>query len=179
MQQKRVALVTAGLAGWLVLTAAGQLPDHRFDALLQRGRWRIPVPNWRFFGPNPGVTNTHLLYRDFCANRPSIWRDLEVGEDRPWYGLVWNPRNRAPKSIFDASQRTIVAISSHDTGQRVTDTSDYIFLSRYVQRHAPHEPGASETQFLLVESKALDTSNEQITPAFASERLPLPEFSER
>ncbi|GGT54423.1 hypothetical protein GCM10010271_67870 [Streptomyces kurssanovii] len=173
-EEVKVGLVTTGLAVWLIATAACQLPDQRFDALLRRGRLRIPTPNWRFFGPNPGTTDTHLLYRDIGADGPSDWKEVPVGEDRPWHSLAWNARNRAPKALFDAAQMTL-AVAADTAGdlEVVSLSPAYIYLVRYLRRHLEHAGETSAIQFLLVESKRTSAHDRAITPVFASQQIPL------
>src|SRR4051812_29892499 len=98
------------MASWMTATAISQLPDTRFDRLLIRRSIGLPIPNWRFFGPNPGVKDVHLLYRDLDeSGHPGEWREVEIASERRWYALAWNARNRAPKALFDALQ----AINAH------------------------------------------------------------------
>ncbi|MEK2478192.1 MULTISPECIES: hypothetical protein [Streptomyces] len=175
-ERLKTAVVTASIAAWLVATAAGQLPENRFDNLLRRGRWQIPVPNWRFFGPNPGVKDNHLLYRDITDGRPGDWTEVEITRDRPWYALVWNARNRCPKALFDASQDTISRSVAFGPELRlVTLGSGYQLLSRYIQRHLPHAEGASHSQFMLMQSYLNAPGDRQINPVFVSVEFPLTE----
>jgi hypothetical protein len=167
--------VSVGLGAWLVTTAAGQLPDNRFDRLLAKGRWHVPPPNWRFFGPNPGTQDTHLLYRDITDQTPGPWTELTVASERPWYGLAWNPKNRAPKTIFDSLQM-IIRSAERVAGdmRRIRYTAGYRFLERYIRQHVPHDPQAQYTQFLMLRSHPESpTGRRAVEPVFASENIPL------
>lgn len=175
-ERVKTTVVTGGLALWLTATAARQLPDFRFDVLLQWGTWRVPTPNWRFFGPNPGTKDSHLLYRDIGEAGPGEWEEVPVVEDRPWYGLAWNARNRCPKALIDALQG--IKLAAHaQRGEAGVDglarNPAYRFLEQYVTRHLPHEPGAAATQFLLMESFPGAGDRMEFDPVFASGELPL------
>ncbi|NUT45826.1 MAG: hypothetical protein HOV94_00705 [Saccharothrix sp.] len=171
------AAVGTALAAWLVATAANQLPDSRLDRRPGQGRGRLHVytPNWRFFGPNPGVRDTHLLYRDEVDGRPTEWVEIPVVEDRTWYGLVWNARNRAPKVLFDASQMIIDA-AAKSAGELavIRRTSGYRMLERYLRDHVRHVPGALRTQFMLLTSYPEgEVEQRVIEPTFAAEWIDL------
>ncbi|MFI0908549.1 hypothetical protein ACH4TE_34300 [Streptomyces sioyaensis] len=173
-ERAKTVAVTASLAAWLVATAAAQLPDTRFDNLLWCGKRRIPTPNWRFFGPNPGVKDSHLLYRDITDDKPGEWKEIPVTRDRPWYALAWNARNRSPKALFDAVQgiRARAAAAGSEMGP-VVWSPGYRLLSRYIQHHLPHDEGASHSQFLLMHSYLSAPEDRQIEPFFVSMKIPL------
>ncbi|MGP8300047.1 hypothetical protein ACTPOK_19380 [Streptomyces inhibens] len=175
-ERVKTVAVTASLAAWLVATAAAQLPERRFDDLLRRGMWRIPTPNWRFFGPNPGVKDNHLLYRDITDGTPGEWVEVPITTDRPWYALAWNARNRSPKALFDASQDTIARAAAFGSDVRpVAWGAGYRLLSRYIQLHLPHAEGASHSQFLLMQSYPTSPADRSIEPVFVSMEFPLEE----
>ncbi|MGW3951220.1 hypothetical protein ACWEKM_09820 [Streptomyces sp. NPDC004752] len=169
------AAVSTGLAAWLVSTAAGQLPDHRFDRLVERGPLRLlRAPNWRFFGPNPGVSDVHLLYRDITDGTAAPWREIEVISDRPWYALAWNAQNRAPKVLFDALQviMKVANDSSEDMGL-IVSSPGYWILQRYLTTQIPHVPDADHTQFMLLRAHPERGQRHGVQPMFASERIAL------
>jgi hypothetical protein len=176
MQRVVYATVSTGLAGWLVNTAAGQLPDSRFDHLLAKGPLRlVRAPNWRFFGPNPGVSDSHLLYRDITAGADAPWHEIEVTPDRPWYALAWNAGNRAPKVLFDALQ--VIIKTANDSAadmERIVACPGYRILQGYLRTRIPHEPGADHTQFMLLRAHPERAQQHAVEPLFASEHIPLP-----
>lgn len=170
----KTAAVTTSIAAWLVATAVAQVPEQRFDGLLRRGKFRIPTPNWRFFGPNPGIKDNHLLYRDLTDGRPGEWTEVPIVQDRPWYALAWNARNRSPKALFDATQHTLAqAVAFGSAVLPVTTASGYRLLARYIQMHLPHAEGASHSQFMLLHSYPTSPEDRQIEPVFVSLEFPL------
>ena len=177
-EQIKVGAVSGGLVAWLLVTAAGQLPDQRFDALVRKTR--IPVPNWRFFGPRPGSYDTHLLYRDLHDGEPGPWDEIPVTGDRPWYALVWNARNRSPKALFDACQNvTMVARAFANNLPIINRTPGYRFLAEYVCGRVPHQERATGTQFLLMESHLQGLDDREMKAVFASSPLSLESGHER
>ncbi|MEV3966606.1 hypothetical protein AB0K68_00380 [Streptomyces sp. NPDC050698] len=173
-ERVKTAAVTTSLAAWLVATAVAQIPEQRFDGLLRRGKLRIPTPNWRFFGPNPGVKDNHLLYRDITAGKPGEWTEVPIVQDRPWYALAWNARNRSPKALFDATQHALAhAVAFGSAVLPVTTASGYRLLGRYIQLHLPHAEGATHSQFMLLHSYPTSPQDRQIEPVFVSMEFPL------
>ncbi|MEU9118594.1 hypothetical protein AB0C96_01815 [Streptomyces sp. NPDC048506] len=173
-ERVKTVAVTASLATWLVATAAGQLPETRFDDLLKFGKLQIPTPNWRFFGPNPGVKDSHLLYRDLVDGEPGEWQEIPITRDRPWYALAWNARNRSPKALFDAAQGIRSMTSAYGSAlDPVVVSPGYRLLSRYIQLHLAHTEGATHTQFLLMNSFLVDPEDRRIEPFFVSREIPL------
>jgi hypothetical protein len=91
-------------AGWFVVSAANQRTDTR--------RWisRITnvdvcalVPIWTFFAPNPGDSDTHLLFRDRDDDgRITCWREVPLAGRRSIVDL-WNPARRIHKAIVDVA----------------------------------------------------------------------------
>ncbi|MFG2512520.1 hypothetical protein [Streptomyces sp. NPDC048584] len=174
-QRAVYAAVSTGLATWLVSTAAGQLPDQRFDHLLERGPLRLlRAPNWRFFGPNPGVSDMHLLYRDITGSTATPWREIEAVRDRPWYSLVWNAGNRVPKVVFDALQVIVKAANESSADlPHIVSSPGYRLMRRYLTTRAPHEPGADHTQFMMLQGHPEREGQYAVQPMFASEHIPL------
>ncbi|EXU61864.1 hypothetical protein Z951_44765 [Streptomyces sp. PRh5] len=170
------ATVSTGLAVWLVNTAAGQLPDQRFDHLLARGPLRLfRAPNWRFFGPNPGVSDMHLLYRDITGDTAAPWKEIEAVPDRPWYGLVWNAGNRAPKVVFDALGVILKAANESSADlPHIVCSPGYRLMQRYLTTQIPHESGADHTQFMMLQGHRERGDQYAVQPMFASEHIPLP-----
>lgn len=173
-ERVKTVAVTASLAAWLAATAVAQIPEQRFDNLLRRGKVRIPTPNWRFFGPNPGTKDNHLLYRDLTDGKPGEWTEVPIVHDRPWYALAWNARNRPPKALFDATQHTLAqSVAFGSEVLPVTTASGYRLLARYIQLHLPHAEGASHSQFMLLHSFPTSPKDRHIDPVFVSMEFPL------
>jgi hypothetical protein len=61
------------------------------------------VPIWTFFAPNPGDTDTHLLFRDRDRDgRITCWREVKL-TGRRWFLDLWSPQRRINKAIVDVA----------------------------------------------------------------------------
>ncbi|MCS3427178.1 hypothetical protein [Leucobacter aridicollis] len=117
----------------LFLTMLNNFPDQhlsieRFSSLLQG-----QLPNWRFFGPNPGSDNLFLYYRTIgTGGEPSPWMQREVGSSRHWWAVIWNAGNRAPKALFDICQNIHqLSILSDGDFEKVKNSQAYEILRDY------------------------------------------------
>lgn len=155
------------LGGWLVVTAANQRKDTR--------RWvrRITnvdicglVPIWTFFAPNPGDSDTHLLFRDRDqAGRTTCWREVPLAGRRNMVDL-WNPTRRMHKAIvdvaFDLSRPDDIqpddapndAGATRVVNKRRVISFPYLLILNYVSG-LPGDFGAEERQFAIARTPGL------------------------
>lgn len=93
------------LGGHVVLTAFENSPDAKVS-FGTRGAALARLPQWRFFAPNPGVDDTHLLFRSRAADDQwGAWDEFPLTNQAKWLSLFWNPGTRAPKALFDCAQQ--------------------------------------------------------------------------
>lgn len=88
--------------GWLGLSAICQIPCG-FTRRLRVMDLAGLVPHWTFFAPTPGTCDYYLLYRDdqLLDSSLTAWREISLCDNRrPWH-LLWNPRKREKKALFD------------------------------------------------------------------------------
>lgn len=133
------------------------------------------MPNWRFFGPTPGVDDSHLFYRDLDENEsPSCqWQEIKLDVTREWHRIVWNPGSRGPKAMADCIQG--IQLAAMRTGRdfdAVKTIPQYKLLSRYVTSSLPHREEASFTQFILIRTRP-QRSERVVSPVLTSELIPL------
>jgi len=65
------------------------------------------VPIWTFFAPNPGRTDTHIVYRDIYDDGAlSKWRQLELNSRPGVFGLSRGER-RVSKGIVDLQHQLL------------------------------------------------------------------------
>jgi hypothetical protein len=155
------------LGGWLVVSAANQRKDTR--------RWvrRITnvdicalVPIWTFFAPNPGDSDTHLLFRDRDqGGRSTCWREVPLAGRRSIVDL-WNPARRIHKAIVDVAfdlSRPDDADPDHASddaaGKQVVNkrrviSFPYLLILNYVSR-LPGDFGAEQRQFAIARTPGL------------------------
>ncbi|MFT5254471.1 MAG: hypothetical protein ACI87N_003543 [Flavobacteriales bacterium] len=89
---------------WLILTVLWQFPVFRkktkFSSFLILNQM---IPTWTFFAPNPGIFDTHLLFRDKSENNDlSEWEEICLINKRQFFHFLWNPNKRKMKLIVDA-----------------------------------------------------------------------------
>ncbi|SMX73782.1 hypothetical protein BAURA86_00574 [Brevibacterium aurantiacum] len=90
-------------------TALQNTPDsYNLDMRPYVGGWT--VPGWRFFAPNPGNQNVHVLVRtrDVEGTQVSDWKDVTPPVHHSVFNVLINPRSRGPKALFDAMQQLTV-----------------------------------------------------------------------
>lgn len=89
---------------WLVLTIVWQFENVRAKNKHIRAINTFNVlPIWTFFAPNPGMYDTHLLFRDkFDDGKLSDWQEIDVVQIRKFYHFIWNPHKRINKLVIDA-----------------------------------------------------------------------------
>lgn len=142
--------LAVGLVGThLVATILQNTPEsYNQDLRLFTGGW--PVPGWRFFAPNPGVQNVHLLVRERAraTAEPTPWTDITPAGEHGWLRVLWNPGSRGPKALFDAMQQLTVMSANHADFAWVRQSTPYELVSSVVR--AGRRQYAGELQFLLV-----------------------------
>jgi hypothetical protein len=165
------AAATGALATHLVATVLFNTPDS-FNLDLRRhvGGWSIP--GWRFFAPNPGTQNVHLLVRDGegenAATNSSDWRDVTpVISHRAW-NVLFNARSRGPKALFDAMQQLSVMKANYSEFSWVVKSTPYELVADAV-RGLTGEVDAPRFQFLLMNYFPSAPHQQKMQPLLVSE----------
>jgi hypothetical protein len=142
-----VESVAVGLfALWLLLSAAVLFP--KLSPIIRRADWLCLVPEWKFFAPNPGRHDFHLLYRDqFRDGTLTEWTEVSPTGKRRWWHFLWNPAKRGNKALFD----TVSQLFDHvRAGDKTLEVSiPYLTLLNYVSS-LPRTTSPVFTQFLLM-----------------------------
>jgi hypothetical protein len=136
--------------GWLALSVIGQIPCA-FTRRIRRFDLCGLIPHWTFFAPVPGTADYFLLYRDQLLDGSlTDWRELPLCDSRkPWH-IIWNPRKREKKALFDltsALMREVLAAPVEVAQFSVP----YLVLLSYVSG-LPRAFTGKGTQFLLMSS---------------------------
>jgi hypothetical protein len=94
-----------------------------------------------------------VLYRDKLRDgQVESWREEIIAIDRTLRQMVWHPRRRMEKAVFDAASE-LFRISEHmKQVEQIQLTVPYLALLNFVTNPVPHEPDASHVQFLLASS---------------------------
>jgi hypothetical protein len=180
MPHKLARYALYGLFGsWFAVSVMGQDPFRREDRVRKWDKLSLVVPVWRFFAPNPGIHDYHLLCRDELASgEVTEWKEVCTVEARTPRHIFWHPHRRSEKVLFDITAevlRFIGETTDLDAPRANRDLQfsvPYITLLNYVSGQHPHQPDAERTQFLLAASAGYD-ENEEPTMLFLSEFHPL------
>ena len=145
------AVATGVLTTHLIATTLFNTPDS-FNLDLRRyvGGWTIP--GWRFFAPNPGVQNVHLLVRTVGADdwtAPTPWTDVTPTIEHRLANVVLNPRSRGPKALFDAMQQLSVMKANYSRFDWITSSTAYELVTDAARGLLPHGVDG-RFQFLLM-----------------------------
>ncbi|MCL6739297.1 hypothetical protein [Streptomyces neyagawaensis] len=149
---RRTASWTAlysAFAVWGTLTVLRNLDVS--PALLHKfTRYGLAVPNYRFFGPNPGTYDLNLLIRH--RNRDGSlteWQEVVVGEERNLLHAVWAPFRRPEKVINDAVREVYRTGSTVLSNDFLPQTTGYKLLLNVARNQVPHDSTATDVQFAV------------------------------
>jgi hypothetical protein len=158
------AVVVAALA--LGLTALTQRRGGRFEQALRTRDVFCLLPLWTFFAPNPGTTDTRLLWRESLGpGQTSHWHELSPPGRRAW-SAVWNPKRRIQKAITDAGALLSEA-RARDDADVVMLSVAYLMLLGYVTVQVG-SPRAFARQFILVQTSGEPQCFDEVKVLFVS-----------
>jgi hypothetical protein len=143
------AAVVVLYAAWVAATIANQFPT-RCPARLRAADVFGLLPVWTFFAPHPGTTDYYLLYRDRLRDGSlDPWREVELKPAENGLRLaLWNPGKRRHKAVSDVVGALLRSRGRH--GEGLVVTVPYILVLNAVTAR-PHAPGATGTQFMIME----------------------------
>ncbi len=153
----------------VVATILQNTPDtHNQD--LRNFVGRLPIPGWRFFAPNPGVQNVHLLVRTRGVNESDVtdWEDVTPVVDHGFLRVLWNPGSRGPKALFDAMQQVSVLRANYAKFDYVTSSDPYKLVATAAHKAVAGQAGR-ETQFLLLNDFPSVDEDTRMQPVMVSE----------
>ena len=110
------------------------------------------VPEWRFFGENPGRVDFHLLYRDrLVSDEITDWIELPLIVRRPWNAFVFYPGRRPAKALMDVVIHASRVAKEH--GESISGSLPYLALLHHVSAQ-PAGEGSTHRQFLILQTTA-------------------------
>ncbi len=149
------------LGAWFVLSVANQIPGPMKEYLGAHDPFGF-LPQWSFFAPNPGTSDSRLVYRESRdAQHWSGWIELESPPACKAPRWLFNPNKAETKALADLSQMVLATWSDLDQNnkQGTILSWPYIALLRTVMKQRPDsEPGFR--QFALVMSKGHEAPRE-------------------
>ena len=159
MEAVYIALFTL----WLALTFLWQFERCREKIeLLRRLNALHILPIWTFFAPKPGMSDTHILYRDKALPGASVtgWVEVGLAEERRPFHWLWNPRKRLDKLAVDAVSEVKTIKNRGDSDgaddatiqHQVKLSKGYLILLNLVFAHSKLRPQSTSRQFAVVEA---------------------------
>ncbi len=147
---------------WLVCTVFWQFDRVRKSSKLLRTINILNVlPIWTFFAPNPGMYDTHILFRDKREDGSlSDWMEVKLVEERKWYHFLWNPTKRKQKMAVDAiSEIKSIKISGEENNiagdellGHVKLSKGYLLMLNIVFSQARSDRNAVARQFIVLDA---------------------------
>ncbi len=130
-------------------------------------------PGWRFFAPNPGVQNVHLLVRtakDPLERNESVWLDVTPSIHHRALHMLVNPRSRGPKALFDAMQQLSVMKANYSRFEWLAASTPYALVAD-AARGFIRDDDAACFQFLLMNYYPAAPQDRKMLPLLVSEWL--------
>lgn len=165
----RVA-VSGFFGAWLTAAVFRQISPQA-DFVRRFDPFNFYIPVFRFFGPNPGSTDTHVLVRSKRRDGTlEPWQEVVTGQSkRRWRHTVWYPERRLGKAVLDLGKS--LQNSSQLDYRRLHKTVTYRALLNTVKFGITHRPDAVSVQFAVARSAAYD-------PDYPPELMFVSEFHE-
>lgn len=148
---------------WFLLSMLAQFrgstPLGRVVSSIKRRDLFAVIPAWSFFAPNPGMTDTEVLFRDCMVD----------GEYSPWIALgfergkstrvIWNPDKRFQKVINDMCSSVLRMAYQNTDNKQIMLSIPYLALLSYVSGLAP-DAFAEYRQFTIVRAFGYHTDRQ-------------------
>lgn len=170
------AVASSAISLHVVVSALQNTPDDfNLDLRPFTGGW--PLPGWRFFAPNPGIQNVHLLVRtrslDTVAaeNASGPWVDITPPIYHSPLNVLWNPRSRGPKALFDCMQQLAAMKTNYASFDYIIQSQPYSLIADSCLGYLD-DSNISEYQFTLINYFPSETDARKIAPVLVSEWIP-------
>jgi hypothetical protein len=143
----------------LVITAATQARRWRWASWLKCRDACAYIPTWTFFAPNPGVTDTRVLWREQLTDGSvSHWHEVVP----PQCGIlraVWNPRKRARKAVTDCGPMVTRLIARSKQSPLPMLSLPYLMLVQHIAGISGF-PLSLARQFTIVSTQGADDAED-------------------
>jgi hypothetical protein len=170
-------LLTACFAFCLFFIAIWQIEHIRKSVKFLQfvNKFRI-LPIYTFFSPNPGMVDTHVLYRDSTQDGDlSGWEQTPTVIKRSFYHFIWNPEKRLNKLTVDAISEIKLLnaycekkkLSEEDTFICIRVSKGYLILVNLVAGFKRISERSSSRQFLII-NVLHDKDGRRVLPLFCS-----------
>jgi hypothetical protein len=156
LQKAAEVLLIGFFAVWFVISVLCLLPSLR-DHIRRRDVLTL-IPEWKFFAPNPGQWDYHLVYRDqLPGGILTDWTEVAEVTPRAWWNAVWNPAKRGNKALADC----VVVMAKHIVAEDgvIEASVPYLTLLNYISS-LPRLGRTEYTQFALIQFHARGSREE-------------------
>ena len=167
------AVAVGAIGAHLVATTLQNTPDsYNLDLRPYVGGWT--VPGWRFFAPNPGNQNVHLLVRSQTGGEGVVteWADITPHVHHSVLNILINPKSRGPKALFDAMQQLTVMRDNYAGLEWIFRSLPYEFVADTCRGLIEAE-SVAEFQFLLMNYVPAAQEGERMQPILVSQWMPV------
>lgn len=162
--------VTGAIVTHVVATMIQNTPDS-FNQDVGRFFKGWTIPGWRFFAPNPGVQNVHLLIRTRDRHNPknvTTWVDCTPVIQHKLVNMFWNPKSRGPKALFDAMQQLSVMSGNYVDFRWAVDRSESYEIIMQAAWNYARSSLNEEIQFMLLNEFPSNPEEERVKPVVTS-----------
>jgi hypothetical protein len=134
------------------------------------------LPIWTFFAPLPGMSDTHMLYRDKLTDGSlTDWQEIHAFEKRKFYHFIWNPFKRNSKLIVDALSEVKKIKNNSDKVEMdekaeqnfIKLSQGYLVLLNLAVKNSKVTDASRARQFVVLDSYWISEKRE-VTPIFIS-----------
>lgn len=149
------------LAGWFLVSILHQFHRGALTRHLSKYDVLALIPTWTFFAPRPGITDTHLFYRDRSFDGSlGPWREAFLPR-RAASQAFWHPEKRLRKSIHDWATALVRSAAKHNGDRRILLDTAYVALLTTVCT-CPNAEDTEMRQFLLANVTPLESPDARI-----------------
>lgn len=142
-------------AGWFGLSVLQQLDRREVPSRVDPTS--MMIPNWRFFAPVPARHDFDVLHRSRDAHgEVTPWREESFTVPRAVLQVLWHPRRRIEKAIFDVASELFQVSRDLRDPRAIQLSVSYLSLLNHVSHRVRHPTGAREVQFLVGRSAAYE-----------------------
>ncbi|WP_018133655.1 hypothetical protein [Acaricomes phytoseiuli] len=149
LEQVLTGAVGVVLVSHLVVTAFDNLPTSQVSIGMRLPAFK-KIPQWRFFAPNPGVENLHVMYRTGTEGNWGQWREISFRKKWRFYSAVWNPGGRAAKALFDVAYQLRILAGFGSAFDWVLESEGYRLMIDLVQSLCLEQNEVGSFQFMIL-----------------------------
>lgn len=161
-------VVVIAFGCWFLITLLNQFAGSGIARRIRMLDFFAVVPIWTFFAPNPGRTDSHVLFRDLNVDgNPGEWRELRVPEPNA-FRFFWNPNRRVRKALLDWINTLLQPVGSSSTfpKSRLLEVTYILLLTRL--SNTDRSPISERRQFALARTHGFGSRDEPALLFFSS-----------